>query len=67
MAEANPDWKNPAPKAVSHYSSVSELLNAGFDTYYGSWSDFKNIKTKKEFDLKIVKNLKILKKHKNIV
>ena len=34
---------------------------AGFDSYYGSWSDFKNIKTKSEFDLKLEKN--IVKEH----
>ena len=48
LAEANVEWGNPAPNGVSHYSSVDELLEAGFDTYYASWSDFKNIKTKAE-------------------
>lgn len=65
IAEASPDWSNPASGIVSHYTTIDELLNAGFDGYYGSWSDFKNIKTKKEFDEKIEKNLKILSKHKS--
>ena len=65
LAEASPDWTNPALGVVSHYSTVEELLSAGFDCYYGSWSDFKNVKFKKDFDLKIEKNLKILKKNKN--
>ncbi|MBQ4646688.1 MAG: hypothetical protein IJB79_05010 [Candidatus Gastranaerophilales bacterium] len=64
LAEANVEWNNPAPNGVSHYSSVDELLEAGFDSYYASWSDFKNIKTKEEFDNKIVKNQKILEKNK---
>lgn len=65
IAEASPDWTNPAQEAVKIYTSVPELLNAGFIGYYGSWSDFKNIKTKKEFDYKIEKNLKIIKQNKN--
>ncbi len=64
LAEANVEWDNPAPNGVSHYSTVEELLNAGFDSYYASWSDFKNIKTKEEFDNKINKNLEVLKKNK---
>lgn len=64
LAEASLEWDNPAPRYVSHYTSVNELLSAGFDAYYGSWSDFKNIKTKKEFDKKINGNLKNLKKNK---
>ncbi len=65
IAEASPDWSNPAQGDVLHYTTIDELLNSGFDGYYGSWSDFKNIKTKKEFDEKIEKNLKILSRHKN--
>ena len=65
LAEASPDWSNPASNSIKHYSTVEELLEAGFDSYYGSWSDFKNIKTKSEFDLKLEKNIKILKKYKN--
>ncbi len=65
LAEANPEWDNPAPNGVKKYATTDELLKAGFDSYYGSFSDFKNIKTKKEFDKKILTNLKILSKHKN--
>jgi len=64
LAEANVEWGNPAPDAVSHYSTVDELLEAGFDSYYASWSDFKNVETKEEFDNKIIKNQKILEKNK---
>lgn len=65
LAEANPQWDNPAPNGVKKYSSVPELLNVGFDSYYAPWSDFKNIKTKEEFDNKIMINSDILKKYKN--
>ena len=66
IAEASPDWQNPAPNWVKHYATINELAKAGFIGYYGSWSDFKNVKTKKQFDLKIEKNLKILKQNKNL-
>ena len=65
LAEANPEWGNPANNGVKNYATIDSLLKAGFDSYYGSFSDFKNIKTKKEFDKKITTNLKILQKHKN--
>ncbi|MBR2068723.1 MAG: hypothetical protein IJ877_03070 [Candidatus Gastranaerophilales bacterium] len=65
LAEASPDWSNPSPSSIQHYSTIEELLESGFDSYYGSWSDFKNLKTKQEFDLKLEKNLKIIKKYKN--
>jgi len=65
IAEASPAWSNPAPGGVIHYSSINELLMAGFDAYYGSWSDFKNLKTKKEFDSRILLNQKILAHNKN--
>ena len=65
LAEASPDWDNPAKNYIKHYSTIDELLDSGFDSYYGSFSDFKNIKTKQEFDEKIEKNLKILKNHKD--
>lgn len=64
LAEANIEWDNPAPNGVSKYSSVNELLSAGFDSYYGSWSDFKNVRKKETFDNKIIKNSEILKKYK---
>ena len=64
LAEANIEWSNPAPNGVPYYSSVEELLHAGFDAYYASWSDFKNIKTKEQFDEKIIKNQKVLNKNK---
>lgn len=65
LAEASPEWSNPAANGVSHYSSIDELLHAGFDSYYGSWSDFKNITSKEQFNNKIKTNFAILKRNKN--
>lgn len=65
LAEASPDWSNPSINSINHYSTIEELLESGFDSYYGSWSDFKSLKTKTELDDKIDKNIKILKKYKN--
>lgn len=65
LAEASPEWSNPAANGVKHYSSIDELLRAGFDAYYGSWSDFKNITTKEQFNNKIKTNNLILKRNKN--
>ena len=65
IAEASPEWSNPASEGVEKYSSIDELLLAGFDCYYGSWSNHKNTNTKKEFDKKIEENIKILKKYNN--
>lgn len=65
LAEANIEWENPAKNVIDDYATPDELLKAGFDTYYASWSDFKNIKTKEEFDNKIIKNQKVLDKNKD--
>lgn len=65
LAEASPLWSNPAKSAVSHYCTIEELLSSGFDSYYGSWSDFETITTKQEFDNRILSNLRILNRYKD--
>ncbi len=65
LAEAAVGWTNPTNGAQEHYSSIEELLSAGFDSYYGSWSDFKNIKTKEEFDERLKNSFKPLKKFRD--
>ncbi len=65
IAEATPEWNNPAPNGVKYYTKVPELLSAGFKGYYGSGANFKNVKTKEEFDKRLKNNLNILKKNKN--
>lgn len=65
LAEANPDWTNPATVGVNHYSTIDELLHAGFNSYYGFWSDFKGIKSASVLNNKITVNQKILKRNNN--
>lgn len=64
IAEATPEWSNPAPNGVKTYTSIQELLYSGFNGYYGSGANFKNIKTKDEFDKRLKNNINILKKNK---
>lgn len=61
LAEASPKWTNPA-KGYAPFSSVEELLEAGFDGFYSDWSNLKDIKTKNEFYNKITSDLKIVEK-----
>ena len=64
LAEASPKWQNPAKGYIS-YTSVEDLLEAGFDGYYSDWSDLKDIKTKNDFYNKITDELQLLEKFEN--
>lgn len=64
LAEASPKWQNPAKGYVS-YTSVEDLLEAGFDGYYSDWSDLKDIKTKSDFYSKVQEDLKLIEKFEN--
>ena len=57
-------YEDASPQLNMNYDRPQDALRAGFDSYYASWSDFKNIKTKEEFDNKINKNLEVLKRNK---
>jgi len=48
LAEASPLWSNPA-EGITSYTSVHNLLKAGFDGHYGRFNNFENIKTADEF------------------
>lgn len=48
LAEASPLWDNPA-KGISEYTSIEDLVKAGFDGHYGKYVNFENIKTADEF------------------
>ena len=61
LAEASPEWTNPA-KGYVEYTPVEDLLSAGFDGFYSDWSDIKKIKSPSEFYKKIQNDLKILEK-----
>ncbi len=58
IAEACPKWENPAPKFAT-YATVQELLEAGFDGYYGDWATFKDITKAKDFIKRVQDDLKI--------
>ncbi len=58
IAEASNDWDNPAPNYVD-YTSVEELLKAGFDGHYGSWPNFTKITKAKDFHKKIAFDKKL--------
>ena len=45
LAEASTAWSNPVKEYIT-YTSVEDLLRAGFDGYYGDWANFKNNVTK---------------------
>ncbi len=59
LAEASPSWSNPAKDYVN-YTSVEDLLRAGFDGYYGNWADFKNVTKAKDFHKMVEADKKIV-------
>ncbi|MBE7706660.1 MAG: hypothetical protein E7Z91_05410 [Cyanobacteria bacterium SIG30] len=61
LAEASPSWTNPT-KAQNFYTSVKDLLDAGFDGYYGEYGLVKNINKAKDLNKILKKERKILKK-----
>lgn len=62
IAEACTDWENPL-KPHGTYATVDELLEAGFDGYYGRWNNFKEITKAKDFIERVEENIKISKKY----
>ena len=63
LAESSDSWKDPvSPKAV--YTPYDNLLEAGFDGYYGSYFNLKNWKTAKELQAQVNLNISLEKKLK---
>ena len=56
LAEASECWNEPLA-ANAPFTPYHELLDAGFDGWYGSFFNFKNWKTQEEFE----KNISLLK------
>lgn len=60
LAETSPSWKK-SPSEYAVFTPCSKLLDAGFDGYYGNYSDFKNWKTSNDlishikFDIELAK------------
>ncbi|MBQ8460522.1 hypothetical protein IJ541_10540 [bacterium] len=64
LAESSESWHDPiSPYAV--FTPYDKLLEAGFDGYYGSFSNLKNWKTSKEFYTQIKYTLDETKKFSN--
>ena len=59
LAEASDSWKEP-PSKYADFTPYNELLEAGFDGYYGSFFNLKDWKTSKEFFEHIKFNKKLL-------
>ena len=64
LAEASNSWSNPI-KPYSDYLSVNELLQTGFDGYYGEYMNFLGYKDGREFIKTLEREKKILKKFDN--
>ncbi len=58
IAEASPDWSNPA-EGYTTYTSTEDLLKAGFDGHYGSWSNFQKITKASDFHKKVAADKKL--------
>ena len=62
LAEASPLWTEPISQYAENTSN-KDLFDAGFDGYLGSFIDFKNIKTAKEFIAMIQTDNKLFSKY----
>lgn len=62
IAEASPLWKK-APSEYSGFTPYEKLLDAGFDGYYGRYSELKNWKTSKELISEVNSNIELSKKY----
>lgn len=62
LAEASDSWREP-PSEFAVFTPYNKLLEAGFDGYYGSFFNFKNFKTAKEFYNLVNFNLRLSKKY----
>ena len=62
LAEASPLWTEPVSKYATNTSN-EQLLEVGFDGYLGSFMNFKNMKTSKEFMNVIKYDMKLFKKY----
>ena len=64
LAEASNLWTEPVSKYALN-TSVDKLFEAGFDGYLGSYVEFKNMKTAKEFISTVQNDIKLFKKYDN--
>ena len=64
LAEASDSWTEPVAKEAI-FTNYEQLLKSGFDGFYGSWFNFKNVSDSKEFENFVIQHEKIMKKFKN--
>lgn len=62
LAETSPWWKKP-PCEYAISTTYNKLLDAGFDGYYGNYSDLKNWKTSNDLISHIKFDNELAKKH----
>ena len=59
LAEASDSWREP-PSKYAVFTPYNKLLEAGFDGYYGSFFNFKDLKNSDEFTELVKFNKKLL-------
>lgn len=64
LAEASKLWDEPVSKYALN-TTVDDLFDAGFDGYLGSYMNFKNMQTGKEFTTVVQEDIKLFNKYKN--
>lgn len=62
LAEASKSW-NKSPSDYAPFTSYDKLLDAGFDGYYGKYSDLKNWKYAKDLYASVREDIAISKKY----
>lgn len=62
LAGASPLYKNPSPE-YAKFTPYNRLLDAGFDGYYGSYSDMKNWKSSKDLISAVESDIVLYKKY----
>ena len=62
LAEASALWTKP-PSEYAVFTPYNKLLEAGFDGYYGSYSDLRNWKTSKDLISHVQSDIELSKKY----
>ena len=64
LAEASESWTEPASDKA-YFTDYKELMEAGFDGYYGNYFDIKNWKTMQDLSKAVKNQQKVFKKYKD--
>ena len=64
LAEASESWTEPASDKA-YFTDYRQLMEAGFDGYYGNYFDIKNWKTMQDLSKAVKNQQKIFKKYKD--